>query len=100
MLEQYAFTSSAPLRLTTLKQVISRLPARMFFLKGIVYSAEEPHRKYELHLVDGHPTIAPISDWGDQAPQTRLLFVARHGSCNFDALEQALKGCEAEMDDL
>jgi hypothetical protein len=36
-----------------------------------------------------------IDPGGEQTPQTRLVFIARHGSVNIAAVEKALKGCEA-----
>jgi hypothetical protein len=33
--------------------------------------------------------------WGDDTPQTRLVFITRRGTVNIAAVEKALSGCQA-----
>ena len=34
--------------------------------------------------------------WGEESPRTRLVFIARSGTCDFPAIGKALKSCEEE----
>jgi G3E family GTPase len=83
--DTWAFMSDAPMELGVLEQVLKHLPETF----------EKPQRRLVFQLVGRRATVSVSGPWGDEAPRTRLVFIARRGAVNFAALERAFRGCEA-----
>jgi G3E family GTPase len=78
-----------------MKQVLTHLPDTVFRAKGFVQAVEKPHRRLVFQLVGRRATVSAGEPWGDDTPQTRLVFIARRGTVNIAAVEKALSGCKA-----
>jgi len=44
-------------------------------------------------LVGRRATVSPNRQWGNECPQTRLVFISRHGTVNYSGLETAFRNC-------
>ena len=91
--ETWTYTSPKPLRLGLLQQLLQNLPPALLRAKGFVYAADKPHRRILLQLVGRRATLAVKGSWTEKPPQTQLVFIARSGTCDFDAIEAALDRC-------
>ena len=96
LFETWAFTSTTPMHLELVQQVLSHLPSTVFRAKGFVQSVEEPQSRMVLQLVGRRATISPTAWRMDETPMTRLVLIARHGTCNFEAIGKALTACQSE----
>ena len=97
LFDTWSYQSNSPLQLALLQQVLRHLPKTVYRAKGFVYAAEKPHRRLVLQLVGRRATIAVDKPWEEQKLQTRLVFIARGGTCDFDAIEHALDRCHTEV---
>ena len=95
--ETWSYESERPLRLSLLQQLLNHLPGTLFRVKGFVYAADNPHARLLLQLVGRRAVLSVNRPWGEAPPQTRLVFIARSGTCDFPAIEQALDRCHAEV---
>jgi G3E family GTPase len=94
--DTWTFVSDEPLSLAWFQQILMGLPTTVFRAKGFVYAREEPESRLVVQLVGRRATISPTGTWGDDHPQTRLVFISRHGTVNYPAIEQALRKCQVE----
>jgi G3E family GTPase len=97
MFDTWTFTSTTPMHLELIRQLLGHLPSTLFRIKGFVHAVEEPQSRMVLQLVGRRATISPTRSWGDETPQTRLVFIGRHATVNFAAIEKALKNCQTDV---
>ena len=95
--DTWSYESDSPLQLGLLQQVLSHLPKTLYRAKGFIYAAEKPHRRLVLQLVGRRATIAVNGAWNGQVPETRLVFIARSGTCNVPVIEEALNVCQTNI---
>jgi G3E family GTPase len=93
--ETWTFASDIPMELGVLQQVLTHLPQTVFRAKGFIHAIEKPQRRLVFQLVGRRATVTVSGPWGEQTPQTRLVFIARHGTVNVAAVDKALNGCRA-----
>jgi G3E family GTPase len=96
--DTWTYASETPMEFGLLEQVLTHLPNTVFRAKGFVQAVEKPHRRLVLQLVGRRATVSAGEPWGDDRPQTRLVFIARRGTVNIAAVEKALNGCQARTD--
>jgi G3E family GTPase len=96
--ETWTFASDTPMELGVLQQVLTHLPEAVFRAKGFIHAIEKPQRRLVFQLVGRRATVTVSGPWGDETPQTRLVFIARSGTVNVSAVEKALHGCQARQD--
>jgi G3E family GTPase len=80
-----------------MQHILKNLPSTVFRVKGFVYAIEEPESRLVIQLVGRRATVTPTRSWGTEQPQTRLVFISRHGTVNYPAIEKALRNCQVEM---
>ena len=95
--ETWSYESSTPLRLDLLRQLLNHLPRTVFRAKGFVYTADKPRMRLLLQMVGRRAVVSANRPWGEDSPRTRLVFIARSGTCDFPAIGKALKSCEEEL---
>ena len=93
--DTWTFTSDTPMQMGMLQQVLTHLPQTLFRAKGFIHAVEKPHRRLVFQLVGRRATVSVGGTWGDELGKTCLVFIARHGTVNFDAIEKALVGCKS-----
>jgi G3E family GTPase len=90
--DTWTYTSDAPLHLAMVHRVLEHVPSTVFRAKGVVHAIEEPERRMMVQLVGRRATITRSRGWGTQQPQTRLVFISRHGTVDYPVIEAALNG--------
>jgi len=93
--DTWTYASDEPLQMALVQQILAHLPSTVFRAKGFVHTIEEPERRMVMQLVGRRATVSPTRTWGTDRPQTRLVFISRHGTVNYPAIEQALNRCRA-----
>ena len=93
--DTWTYASDTPMAFGLLQQVLTHLPETVFRAKGFVQAVEKPHRRLVFQLVGRRATVSAGEPWGDDTPQTRLVFIARRGTVNIAAVQKALNGCKA-----
>jgi G3E family GTPase len=93
--DTWTYASETPMEFGLLEQVLTHLPNTVFRAKGFVQAVEKPHCRLVFQLVGRRATVSAGEPWGDDTPQTRLVFIARRGTVNIAAVEKALRGCQS-----
>jgi G3E family GTPase len=93
--DTWTYASDTPMAFGLLQQVLTHLPETVFRAKGFVQAVEKPQRRLVFQLVGRRATVSAGEPWGDDTPQTRLVFIARRGTVNIAAVQKALNGCKA-----
>ena len=94
LFETWTYESHNPMILNMLQQLLSHLPTTLFRAKGFVYATDKQSSRLILQLVGRRAVISENHPWGETPPQTRLVFIARSNTCDFDAIQRALQSCE------
>jgi G3E family GTPase len=97
LFETWSYESHEPLSLNILQQLLSHLPTTLFRAKGFVYAADKTNSRLLLQLVGRRAVVSENRPWEETLPQTRLVFIARSNTCDFDAIERALQSCEMKV---
>ena len=79
------------------QELLKHLPSTLFRVKGFVYAIEEPESRMVVQLVGRRATVTPTRSWGAEQPQTRLIFISRHSTVNYPAIEKALRSYEVKV---
>jgi G3E family GTPase len=98
LFDTWTYTSDAPLQMALMQQILKHLPSTVFRVKGFVYAIEEPESRMVVQLVGRRATVTPTRTWGDVQPQTQLIFISRHGTVNYPAIEKAMNSCRIVED--
>jgi len=98
LFDTWTYTSDAPLQMAMMQQILKHLPSTVFRVKGFVYAIEEPESRMVVQLVGRRATVTPTRTWGTEQPQTRLVFISRHGTVNYPAIEKAMNSCRMGKD--
>ena len=93
------FESYNPLRLVFLQELLNHLPTTVFRAKGFLYTTEKPADRLLLQMVGRRAVISVNRQWQSERPQTRLVFIARSGTCDFPVIERALNNCQGEQNE-
>jgi G3E family GTPase len=96
LFDTWTYISDAPLQMALMQQILKHLPSTVFRVKGFVYAIEEPESRLVVQLVGRRATVTPTRSWGAEQPQTRLVFISRHGTVNYPAIEKAMNSCRVE----
>jgi G3E family GTPase len=91
----WSYVSDRPFTLHAFRQVILNLPPTIFRGKGFVYLAEVPQRKAMLQLVGVRVHVTVGDPWGDEMPQTRMVFIGVPNGVDEAMLRAKFDGCLA-----
>ncbi len=94
--ETWSFESYNPLSLVLLQDLLNHLPTTVFRAKGFLYTTDKPADRLLLQMVGRRAVISVNRQWQSERPQTRLVFIARSGTCDFPVIERALNSCTAQ----
>ena len=94
--ETWNYVSDQPMHLALVQQLLNHLPATLFRAKGFLFTTDKPDYRLVLQLVGRRAVMSVDQPWGNDAQQTRLVFIARHGTCDFEAIGKALTQCQSE----
>jgi len=99
LFDTWTYTSVVPLQMAMVQQILKHLPSTVFRVKGFVYAIEEPENRMVVQLVGRRATVTPSRTWGTEQPQTRLVFISRHDTVNYPAIEKAMNSCRMVKDE-
>ncbi len=91
----WSYVSDRPFTLGAFRQVILNLPPTIFRGKGFVYLAEVPQRKAMLQLVGVRVHVTVGEPWGDEMPQTRMVFIGLPDGIDEATLQAKFDRCLA-----
>ncbi len=78
--------------LEQLRGVLTKLPASVYRVKGIVYALEAPQRRAVLQVVGKRVDVALAGEWGSELPRTRIVAIGRH-DVDLAAPQEAFAHC-------
>lgn len=90
-----SYTCDEPLVYAAARKVIDALPAEVYRAKGVLYAQSRPDRRMILQMVGKRVQLQFGEPWGDEPPQTRLVFIGAGGSLNAADLRQKFDACRA-----
>jgi len=99
LFDTWTYTSEVPLQMVLVQELLKHLPSTLFRVKGFVYAIEEPESRMVVQLVGRRATVTPTRTWGTEQPQARLVFISRHGTVNYPAIEKAMNNCRMMKDE-
>ncbi|WP_448337638.1 CobW family GTP-binding protein [Chloroflexus aurantiacus] len=91
----WSYVSARPFTLSDFRRVILDLPPAIFRGKGVVYLAEVPQRKAILQLVGVRVHVTVGEPWGDEVPQTQMVFIGLPDGVDEALLHAAFDRCLA-----
>jgi len=76
MFATWSFETNEPLSLERLSEMVRReLPASVYRCKGIIYSYEQPGKRYALQIVGRRTEIYELDSWGERTPHTKIVAI-------------------------
>lgn len=93
----WSYTSTQPFALKALREVVLNLPVGIFRAKGLLYLADVPHRRAILQAVGPRVNVTLGEPWGEEPPQTKLVFLSTPGGLDEVALQAAFDRCLTEL---
>ena len=90
MFDTWSYTSMKPIPISHFNELLKNLPSTLFRVKGFIYAADKPQKPILFQLVGKRAILRPTGSWGEDPPKTQLVFIGRHETVNFSAIENAL----------
>lgn len=91
----FSYTCDEPLNYAAARKAIDALPAQIYRAKGILFTQTQPHKRMVLQMVGKRVQLLMGEAWGDETPQTRLVFIGAGNAIDADALRRAFDNCRA-----
>jgi len=88
--QTWSFSSSKPIHTANIHSFLNKLPEGVLRAKGIVFLEEDPDQRFLLQLVGRRWTLKPSESWGNQQPESKLVFIGISGSISEAQFEAAL----------
>ena len=90
----WSWTTSTPLNLDCLRDVLDRLPTTVFRAKGIIHIAEHPDYRCVFQLVGKRADLVRHRPWKEDEPkQTQIVIISAHDGLDSDELTRLFEGC-------
>lgn len=90
MFDTWSYTSFKPIQINLFNELLKNLPSTLFRAKGFLYATDKTDKPILFQLVGKRATLKPTGSWGENPPKTQLVFISRHDTVNFSAIENAL----------
>ena len=92
----WRYGEERPLSFKALQQAINNLPVSIYRAKGFLHLAEDPARRYVLQVVGQRAEVTPGLAWGEQPPQSDIVFIGAAGGVDAAGLTAVFQTCLAE----
>jgi G3E family GTPase len=92
----WRYGEERPLSFKALQQAINNLPVSIYRAKGFLHLADDPARRYVLQVVGQRAEVTPGLAWGDQPPQSVIVFIGAAGEVDAAGLTAVFHACLAE----
>lgn len=90
--ESIVIERAGPVRLQHLHDLLSRLPERVYRVKGIVHMSERPNERCILQATGKRAAITIGAPWQGTQPGSRIVFIAAKGALDRPLIEGLLDG--------
>lgn len=91
--DTWSFESGEALVLSKLSEVMRKLPPTVFRVKGFLHLQEKPGYRCVFQSVARRATLTVGQPWGNDPPQSRLVFIGSCGGIDGDNLQSSLLEC-------
>lgn len=91
--EPWSYETDGLISLEALRQTVRKLPGGVFRCKGIIHSAESPHRPAVLQVVGRRVDISLLDKWNGMLPGTRIVAIGAPGSFDGADLHKRFAAC-------
>jgi G3E family GTPase len=95
----WSYVQDQPLAFAAVREMIQTLPPNIIRAKGIVYFSEAPARRGIFQLAGNRVSLFLEKAWGEQKPQTQLVFISTTKDIDTLDLQLRFDGCLAEYQD-
>lgn len=94
MFDTWSYESSKPFSLEALKKMAQKeLPASIYRCKGIIYTADEPNKRFSMQIVGRRTEITELDNWGNRTPCTQIVAIGESGNINSKELRSHFDSC-------
>ena len=94
MFATWSYQSTSPLSLPRLREMVQReLPASIYRCKGILYTNDQPGKRFALQIVGRRTEISELDEWGERKPYTKIIAIGSPNEIDPDALTALFEGC-------
>jgi G3E family GTPase len=89
----WSYETDQPVSLDALRDAVSKLPARIYRAKGVIYTVDAPERRAVLQAVGRRVDISLVGRWGKRTPRTRIVAIGAAGTIDEQELRARLEQC-------
>lgn len=90
----WSWTSTTPLKLDCLREVLDSLPNTVYRSKGIIYLAERSDDRCIFQLVGKRADLVRHRPWrDDEARRTQIVIISSHDGISGEELTRLFEGC-------
>ena len=94
MFKTWSFETDRPLSLTRLREMVQReLPASIYRCKGILYSADNPGKRFTLQIVGRRTELSELDEWGERTPHTKIVAIGSANEIDPESLTAQFESC-------
>lgn len=94
MFDTWSYESSKPFSLEALRKMVQReLPASIYRCKGIVFTDDQPDKRFALQIVGRRTEIHELDEWGKRAPCTKIVAIGESDGIDAQELRRKFDGC-------
>ena len=92
----WSYTTDQPLSRRALLDAVKSLPTTIYRAKGIVLLDDTTQQKGIIHFAGQRTRLIMGEVWGDEKPQTQLVFIGEEHGINTDDLQARFDACQTE----
>ena len=92
----WSYTTDQPLSRRALLDAVKSLPTTIYRAKGIVLLDDTTQQKGIIHFAGQRTRLIMGEAWGDEKPQTQLVFIGEEHGINTDDLQARFDACRTE----
>lgn len=92
----WSYTTDQPLSRRALLDAVKSLPTTIYRAKGIVLLDDTTQQKGIIHFAGQRTRLIMGEAWGDEKPQTQLVFIGEEHGINTDDLQARFDACQTE----
>jgi len=99
MFKTWSFETDRPVSLERLREMVRRdLPASVYRCKGILFSRDNPGKRFTLQIVGRRTEIYELDGWGERTPRTKIVAIGSAKEMQAESLTALFKSCISETE--
>jgi len=97
MFATWSYQSASPLSLPRLQEMVQReLPASIYRCKGILYTDDQPGKRFALQIVGRRTEISELDEWGERKPFTKIVAIGSPNEIDPESLTALFESCQSK----